>query len=85
MNQFKRYQTRNRFQITDETGRWQIVDWKDTTCLDCASKNEASKLATFCRAYVKRHGDIDLNSVPLDLDQALHYDAGTSTRLMECA
>lgn len=77
MRTWKAHRTKNRFFITDETGHWQVVDEKDTTCFDCTSKREAQLFATFCRAYVKRHGDIDLNSVPWDLKSALHYDSAT--------
>lgn len=58
----------------DPSCRWQVSDAAYAVCVGFRTKREATEAASFYRAYIKRHGDIDLCSVPWSLDDELHYD-----------
>jgi hypothetical protein len=73
MPTFKKGQTRGRFYIEKEEN-WCLIDSIDGTLVGFDTKIEAEESASFARAYVKRHGDIDFLSFPYDLDQELYYD-----------
>jgi hypothetical protein len=47
---------------------WNAVDNRYNTCLWLKTKRDAEECCTFARAYVKRHGDINFNSFPYNLD-----------------
>lgn len=77
---FKPYQTKNRFWVEkmnkerDAVGA-QVVDAiPGGTTVGASSVREAEDMARFARAYVKRHGDIDLACFPYSIDQELLYD-----------
>jgi hypothetical protein len=53
--------------------RWQVNDAAYTTCLGFRTKAEATDAASFARAYIKEHGDIDFCSFPYSIDDELHY------------
>jgi hypothetical protein len=53
---------------------WQLNDYVYGNYFTAESRNDARELLAFAKAYVQRHGDIDLNAFPGDLDSPLHYD-----------
>jgi hypothetical protein len=74
---FKQFQTRGRFVVEPSEnipGGWMLVDTLDGCLVDFESQMQAKKAATFARAYVKKHGDIDLASFPWDLDTPYNFD-----------
>jgi len=74
---YKLYQTRGRFFVAPSEnidGGWMLVDTLDGTLVDFRCRNHANKAARFARAYVRKHGDIDLASFPYELDQVYHWE-----------
>ena len=63
-----------RFEVSGSRGQWDLIDWAYATVINFDRKADALAFATFARAYVKRHGDIDLRSMPYTLDDPLGYD-----------
>lgn len=63
-----------RFEIERVDNEWQVNDYVYGNYFSAESHNDAKKLLAFAEAYVQRHGDIDLNAFPDDLDSPLRYD-----------
>lgn len=61
---------RGRIYVFHEDG-WQIGDAKTGMCLCLDSKAQAERAALFARAYIRRHGDINLGSFPHTLETPL--------------
>ncbi len=59
---------RGRFYVEETLDGWQVVDAKYALTLGCQNKTDAYKTASFCREFVRRHGDIDFCSFPYSLD-----------------
>lgn len=82
---FKPFETRERFYVERfEDGdkmRCQLVDAMCGMTLGMGSMKEANDTATFARAYVKKHGDIDLGSFPYEIDAPLSYDSMLDDRV----
>lgn len=77
---FKPHQPRGRFTVELVGARgegWNTIDNLDGACLESNTRDDAENMATFARAYVKRHGDVDFNSFPYKLEDPLVYDQGT--------
>lgn len=62
---------RGRIYVFHEDG-WQIGDERTGMCLCLDSKTQAQECARFARAYIRRHGDINLGQFPFSLDTPLH-------------
>lgn len=80
---YKPYQTRGRFYLEESEnipGGWMVVDRLDGCLVDFENFTQASDHAAFFRAYVKKHGDIDLLTVPYSLETPLSYDEGIDKR-----
>lgn len=74
MPKFKPYQTKNRFWVDLEVSDGpSVVDSLDGSTVSFDKVTQARDFAGFCRAYVKLHGDIDLQSVPYAWNEPLHY------------
>jgi len=68
-----------RFEIEEieswDGGRaYQVVDYAYANTIGGFSSREAREVLRFAKEYVERHGDIDFNSFPYDLDDELVYD-----------
>lgn len=61
---------RGRIYVFHEDG-WQIGDALYHTSLCLRSKTEAEQAARFARAYIRKHGDIDLGQFPFTLETPL--------------
>lgn len=73
--QFKPYETRGRFYVEWQSdGEWLVIDAHSSKVVGFDTKAQALDAACFCRAYVKRHGDIDLASFPYSIDDPLQYE-----------
>jgi hypothetical protein len=59
-----------RIYVFHEDG-WQIGDAKYGSCLCLDNKTQAQYAAKFARAYIRKHGDIDLGQFPFTLDTPL--------------
>lgn len=53
---------------------YQVVDYAYANTIGGFSRREARDVLRFAEEYVERHGDIDFNSFPYDLDDELVYD-----------
>lgn len=65
---------RGRFYVLREDG-WTVADAAYGNCVSFDTKSEAEGAATFCRAYCRRHGDINLESFPFSLEQPLDSES----------
>jgi hypothetical protein len=77
---YRPYQWRGRFVVEPIGPRgegWNLIDDLDGGCLEFHTKAEAEAAATFARAYVRKYGDIDLNSFPYDLESPVSYAEDT--------
>lgn len=75
-DRYRPFAPRGRFYLVDTRDGgdgWTLADDFDGSCVSFGTKSEAEDAARFARAYVKRHGDIDLQSFPFRLDQPLNY------------
>jgi hypothetical protein len=73
---FRKHQTKGRFTVERVGAKgegWNVIDNLDASCLVWDTKSEAEMEATFCRTYVKKWGDIDLNCYPMNLGTPLTY------------
>lgn len=68
------FQTRGRFYIENMGGEWCVIDELTSKLVGFETQSQAREAASFARAYVKRHGDIDLGSFPYGLDDKVHYE-----------
>jgi len=71
---FRPFQANGRFYVERIESHWQVVDAHSSKVLSFEKRADAEDAATFARAYVRRHGDIDLGSFPWAIDSALHYE-----------
>jgi hypothetical protein len=63
---------RSRFSVEHNSdGEWDLIDWKTGGVVCFLTKAEANDFKRFSKEYVKRHGDINFQSFPMDLDQPL--------------
>lgn len=70
------FRPRGRFYLVDtrEGGDgWTLADDLDGSCVSFANRAQAEAAAGFARAYVRRHGDIDLQAFPYRLTSPLSY------------
>jgi hypothetical protein len=65
----QRERVRGRFYIERDCDGWTVVDSDSGGCLSWNTKREAEEAARFARAYVRRWGRIDFQSLPLSLDE----------------
>lgn len=72
--QFKPYETRGRFYVEYQDREWLVIDAHSSKLIGFERKASALDAAWFCRAYVKRHGDIDLALFPWSIDDPLQYE-----------
>jgi len=63
-----------RFTVERAAEGYDLVDWAYGTVLGFERRYEAVEMRRFAKAYVKRWGDIDLESAPYTLDDELNYD-----------
>lgn len=73
---YRPFAPRGRFYLVDTRDGgdgWTLADDLDGSCVSFDTKAAADDAARFARRYVKRHGDIDLQSFPFQMDQPLTY------------
>lgn len=58
----------------DPEYRWGVRDLAYDKVLTGFDLHQARDVARFAQEYVDRHGDIDLNAFPYEIDQPLRYD-----------
>lgn len=64
-------------------GTWQVVDTHYSSVVDFSTRQEAEKAATFYRAYIRQHGNINLMSVPRNLNSPLAFPPSADPRFEE--
>lgn len=73
MPKYKPYRVNGRFYISSSSDGPCVVDDIDGSVIDWDTVRECRDFASFCRDYVRLHGDIDLQSVPYSIGDPLHY------------
>lgn len=61
---------RGRFSIEHNDDGWCVLDHQHSSVMCGDTRREAEAEAKFCRAYVKKWGDINFNSYPWDLNES---------------
>lgn len=74
---FRKGEVWGRFEVEPSYEGWNMIDNFDCCVVEVETKREALEIAAFAREYVRRHGDIDVNSFPYTLDALLHYHRDT--------
>lgn len=69
---------RGRFDISTCDNLWQVHDrrYGTTFRFGDGKKGQQEQGRRFIRQYVKRHGDINLNSMPYTMEEAPHWNPG---------
>jgi hypothetical protein len=62
---------RGRFAVEHDCDGWTVVDYAYGLSISSDTRAEAERMATFARAYVKKHGDINFDSFPYSMREEL--------------
>ena len=59
---------------------WTLIDDKYGGCVSFATRQEARDALNFSRAFIARHGDLNMFSYPYTLDSPLSWPTGADPR-----